>query len=131
MTKLNAKFVETVTVDSSHWTWASDGKVWTLFAMMTEIENETEGMKQAHNEVSPAPCLNAMEREGSVGLNNAGFALERWVTALLCACTSVYCFSGAACARLPETAMVSIGQYACLKIVEVLGEIFHHNRGTL
>ena len=131
MTKLNTKFVETICVDSSHWMWLSDGKVWTLFTVMTEVEDETKGMKQTHNEVSPTPCLNAMKREGLVGLDNAGLALERWVAALLCTCTSIYCFSNATCTRLPKTTMVSIGQYACLKIVEVLGEVFHHHQGTL
>jgi len=127
MTKLNTKFVETICVDSGHWTWVSDGKVWTSFAVMTKVEDKTEGMKRTHNEVSPTPCLNSMKREGSVRLNNAGLALEGRVAALLCACTSEYCFSRATFARQPKATMMSIGKNTCLKSVEVLGEVFHHH----
>jgi hypothetical protein len=72
-----------------------------------------------------------MEREGSVSLNNAKLALEGRVAALLCACTSKYCFGSATFARQPKAAMMSIGKNACLKSVKVLGEVFHHHRGTL
>jgi hypothetical protein len=127
MTKLNTKFVETVCVDSGHWTWVSDGQIWTSFAVMTEVENKTEVMKRARTEVSPTPGLNTMEREGSVSLNDAKLALEGRVVALLCACTSKYCFGSATFAREPEAAMMSIGKNTPLESIEVLGEVFHHH----
>jgi hypothetical protein len=59
---------------------------------MTKVKNVVESMERAHQEMGSTPCLDAMKRQGLVGLDDTGFAPERQIITLFGTCTPKYCF---------------------------------------